>query len=111
LDGEQTVIGGLYSTDETFSRRGIPILKDLPWWVFGIRYLTGVTQTVMVQNELVILLQAKLVDPLRARNDRPFDTNLLEKRRQEVLESLRGLDENAPNEVEFESYFKEKSNK
>lgn len=109
LDGEQTIIGGLYSTDETISRRGIPILKDLPWWVFGIRYLTGVTQTVAVQNELVILLQAKLVNTLRVRNMRPFEQNLLEKRRQEVLESLRGLDENAPNEVEFESYFKEKS--
>lgn len=109
LDGEQTVIGGLYSTDETISRRGIPILKDLPGWFFGIRYLTGVTQTTVVQTELVILLQAKLVNPLRARNMRDFETNLLEKRRREVLESLRGLDENAPNEVEFESYFKEKS--
>ncbi len=30
LDGEQTVIGGLYSTEESVSRRGIPILMDIP---------------------------------------------------------------------------------
>src|SRR5690606_18122571 len=30
LDGEQTVIGGLYTTEEVVSRRGIPVLKDLP---------------------------------------------------------------------------------
>ncbi len=109
LDGEQTIIGGLYSTDEAVTRRGIPFLKDLPGWFFGIRYLTGVTQKTLIQRELLILLQAKLVDPLRARNERPFEENLLEKRRQEVLENLRGLDENAPNEVKFEQYFKEKS--
>jgi len=41
FDGEETVIGGLYDTEETSVRVGIPILKDLPWWVFGIKYLTG----------------------------------------------------------------------
>ncbi|WP_369407484.1 hypothetical protein [Rhodothermus marinus] len=30
LDGEQTIIGGLYSTRESISRKGIPFLKDLP---------------------------------------------------------------------------------
>ncbi len=109
LNGEQTIIGGLYSTDEAVTRRGIPFLKDLPGWFFGIRYLTGVTQKTLIQRELLILLQARLVDPLRARSGRPLDGNLLEKRRQEVLESLRGLDENAPNEVKFEQYFKENS--
>ena len=89
LNGEQTIIGGLYSTEEAITRRGIPFLKDLPGWFFGIRYLTGVTQKILIQRELVILLQASLVDPLRARNGRPFETNLLEKRRQEIRETLR----------------------
>ncbi len=33
LDGEETVIGGLYINEETIARTGIPFLKDLPWWV------------------------------------------------------------------------------
>ncbi len=92
LDGEQTIIGGLYSTDEAVTRRGIPFLKDLPGWFFGIRYLTGVTQKTLIQRELLILLQARLVDPLRMRAGRPFEDNLLEKRRRKVIEVLQRLD-------------------
>jgi Flp pilus assembly secretin CpaC len=77
LDGEQTIIGGLYSTVESTRRRGIPLLKDLPGWFFGIRYLTGMTQTTLIQQELLIVLQARVVDPLRARADRPFEDDLL----------------------------------
>src|SRR5690606_34834666 len=36
LNREQTIIGGLYSTDESMERRGIPFLKDLPGWFFGL---------------------------------------------------------------------------
>ncbi|MFV1885600.1 MAG: type II secretion system protein GspD, partial [Balneola sp.] len=39
LDGEATSIAGLYRTEENQVRRGIPILKDLPPWFFGLRYL------------------------------------------------------------------------
>ncbi len=92
LNGEQTIIGGLYSTDEAVTRRGIPFLKDLPGWFFGIRYLTGVTQKTLIQRELLILLQARLVDPLRMRAGRPFEDNLLEKRRRKVIEVLQRLD-------------------
>ena len=41
LNGEETVIGGLYINEEVNVRRGIPILKDLPWWFFGLRYIFG----------------------------------------------------------------------
>lgn len=61
-DGEETVIAGLYDTDETRSRGGIPILKDLPWWVFGIRYLTGFYQYERKERELLILIKAEIVD-------------------------------------------------
>lgn len=101
LDGEQAIIGGLYTTDEVVDRKGIPFLKDLPGWFFGIRYLTGVTQRTMLQRELLILLQAKLVDPLRARTERPFPRQLLEQSRRDRRETLQVLDENAPNEVVY----------
>ncbi|HEY9165372.1 MAG TPA: type II and III secretion system protein [Candidatus Kryptonia bacterium] len=67
LDGEQTTIGGLYSTTVTIHREGIPVLKDLPWWVFGIRYLTGSDQVVDQKKELVILMKATIVPTLKER--------------------------------------------
>jgi len=77
LDGEETVIGGLFVNDETISRNGIPFLKDLPWWVFGIRYLTGYDQTTVLKKELVILLKTELVPTLRERFENPNSGNLL----------------------------------
>jgi type IV pilus assembly protein PilQ len=67
LDGEQTVIAGLYSEEKTQVRKGIPILKDLPWWVFGIKYLTGFESEDMIEKELVIIIKAKLVPTLSDR--------------------------------------------
>ncbi len=72
LDGEQTVIGGLYTTEEAISRSGIPILKDLP--LLGL--LFGVRRRTVLQRELLIVLQARLVDPLRMRASRPLPTNV-----------------------------------
>jgi len=59
---EETVIAGLFDTDETRVRSGVPILKDLPWWVFGIRYLTGYDNFEKKEREMVISLQAEIVD-------------------------------------------------
>jgi len=67
LNGEETIIGGLYINDETKVRRGIPFLKDLPWWVFGIRYLTGSDETIINKKELVILIKTELVPTLKER--------------------------------------------
>lgn len=67
-NGEETVIGGLYDTDETSSRSGIPILKDLPWWVFGIRYLTGYTKYEKKERELILLLKVDIVDDALSRS-------------------------------------------
>jgi len=61
-NGEETVIGGLFDTDETRLRAGIPLLKDLPWWFFGIRYITGYDRYEKKERELVITLQAEVVD-------------------------------------------------
>ena len=101
LDGEQTIIGGLYSTDESVERRGIPLLKDLPWWFFGLRYVFGTTVTSVTQNELLIVLQAEVVDPLQARAGRPFEEQLLEKRRHQIEESVRRVHEEAAGEIEY----------
>ena len=60
LDGEATVIAGLYRTEKADVRRGIPILKDLPAWFFGLRYLFGYESHDFQMRELVILIQASL---------------------------------------------------
>jgi len=60
LNGETTVIAGLYSTEKNEVRRGIPILKDLPPWFFGLRYLFGFTSEDDQMRELVILIEASI---------------------------------------------------
>jgi Flp pilus assembly secretin CpaC len=67
LDGEETIIGGLYNTESTTVRSGIPFLKDLPWYVFGLRYLFGYNKEQTTKKELVILLKADLVPTLQER--------------------------------------------
>ncbi len=69
LSGESTVIAGLYETEENEVRRGIPFLKDLPGWFFGLRYLFGYNSTEHSVQELVIVLQASLVPTLQERLD------------------------------------------
>ena len=82
------MIGGLYSTDESVSRRGIPILKDLPWWFFGLRYVFGYEQTTLNQKELLIVLQAEVLDPLIRRADLPMDKKQLDLRREKIRDVL-----------------------
>jgi type IV pilus assembly protein PilQ len=77
LNGEETAIGGLFLNEEAITRVGIPFLKDLPWWVFGIRYLTGYDQTITRKKELVILLKMELVPTLQERFENPQWENVL----------------------------------
>jgi type IV pilus assembly protein PilQ len=67
LDGEETIIGGLYNTETSSIRTGIPLLKDLPWYVFGLRYLFGYDKEQVTKKELIILLKADLVPTLQER--------------------------------------------
>ena len=84
LDGEETIIGGLYSTEPKTVRQGVPFLKDLPWYVFGLRYLFGYEKTEDVKKEVVILLKADLVPTLQERiAQRSKDENLINKWREE----------------------------
>ncbi|MCD6326058.1 type II and III secretion system protein [bacterium] len=66
-DGEDTAIAGLYSTDRNTQRKGVPFLKDLPWWVLGLRYVFGFDRVEKKDKELIILLKAELLDKLPAR--------------------------------------------
>jgi len=76
LNGEESILGGLFVNDQTITRNGIPFLKDLPWWVFGIRYLTGSDQTINRKKELVILLKTELLPTLKERLENPIKNPL-----------------------------------
>lgn len=92
--GEEQVIGGLYSTEETIVRSGIPFLKDLPWWVLGIRYLTGFNQKEHNVREMIIILKAEIVQPI---DDRKNESRSLKQRveehQQENKEVIQPLEE------------------
>lgn len=87
IDGEETVIAGLYSNEEKEIREGIPILKDLPWWVFGLRYLFGFNHTELIRKDLIILIKANLIPGLK---DRVVTReNLIEKKMKEFEEDTK----------------------
>lgn len=67
IDGEETVVGGLVTNELRHVRRGIPILKDLPWWVFGLKYVFGYEETQIDKKELIILLKANIVPSVEKR--------------------------------------------
>jgi type IV pilus assembly protein PilQ len=96
--GEMRAIGGLTSTDETVSRRGVPVLKDIPL----LKYLFSYKQTVVTQNEIVIVLRARLVDDMRTRIDRDLPRDLLRQEREDYRERLEVLDPALVPEVDAE---------
>jgi len=77
LDGEQTIIGGLYATEQSVEHRGVPILKDIPL----LGYLFGVRTRVTTERELIIILKTSLVDPLSTRLRQPRPRNLIQQER------------------------------
>ena len=77
LNGEETVIGGLFLNEQKTERIGIPFLKDLPWWVLGLRYLTGSDKITMTKKELVIVVKVDLVPTLKERLAFPNGENVI----------------------------------
>jgi general secretion pathway protein D len=67
LDGESTMVGGLYNREYKSVRKGVPYLKDLPWWVFGLRYLFGYDLKDGTDKELMVLLKASIIPDLKTR--------------------------------------------
>jgi type IV pilus assembly protein PilQ len=89
LDGEETIIGGLFVNEERVERSGIPILKDLPWWVFGIRYLTGSDVQVTAKKELIIVLKARLLPTLKERLvDKTTDSRIIDSKLQQYDQEI-----------------------
>ena len=66
-DGEETAIGGLYVNEVRKARSGVPLLKDLPKWFFGLRYLFGYDRREIIKRELVVLLRVNIVPSIRDR--------------------------------------------
>lgn len=97
LDGEQTVIGGLYSTEESVSRRGIPILMDIPL----LGYFFSIRSRSVIERELIIVLQTRLIDPLRERARRPFRQGLVPDERRDAEERIHRA------QPQLEEYFQE----
>ncbi|WP_103663902.1 type II secretion system protein GspD [Gracilimonas amylolytica] len=79
LNGESTYVAGLYRTEETTVRRGIPLLKDVPL----LKYIFGFNSKDYLENELIIIVQAELVEPVRTR----FDN--IRKSKRDVLNNTR----------------------
>ena len=99
MDGEATVIAGLYRTEQSEVRRGIPILKDLPPWLFGLRYLFGYNSKDYQMSELVIIVQASIEPTVPERYDRndylsKFD--LLKKERTRTKEEVLEYEKDSP---------------
>ncbi len=75
LNGEETAMAGLISNEQITVRKGVPILKDLPWWFFGLRYLFGFNSQQVTRKELVILIKAEIVPSLVNRLKSKVRTN------------------------------------
>lgn len=93
LDGQATVIAGLYRTERSQVRRGIPLLKDLPPWFFGLRYLFGYTSNDFLMRELVILLQVSIEPTIPERLNEGIITNKFESLRKQREQNRRDIEE------------------
>lgn len=88
LPGEETAVGGLFENQEINSRRGIPFLKDLPWWFLGLRYIFGYDQTENVRKEIIMLIKADLLPTLKERIQMEKSESVLRDERNKELEQL-----------------------
>jgi len=95
LNGEETAIAGLFSNEQANVRKGVPFLKDLPWWFFGLRYLFGYNSQMVTKKELIILIKAEIVPNLLSRlKSKILERNYLQERRKEFGQRVRELKKN-----------------
>ena len=85
LSGEMRAIGGLTSTDETTVRRGVPILRDIPILNFFFSY----KQRQVQQNEIIIVLRARVADDMRTRQGQDLPRALLQREREDAEARVR----------------------
>ena len=97
LPGEMRALGGLTSTDERFTRKGVPVLKDIPI----LNFLFSYKQKTIIDKELVIVLQARTVDPLRDRNSRSLPNDLIRRERADYRDRMDTLNPGAGDRVDL----------
>ncbi len=91
VDGEEVFLSGLYFNQESVVRTGVPFLKDLPWWFFGLRYLFGSDERRTLRRELAILMKAEIVPSLRERAAQKVRESALELQRRKFEQDLERL--------------------
>jgi type IV pilus assembly protein PilQ len=90
LNGEEGYVAGMYSNEEVTTRQGVPLLKDLPWWVFGLRYIFGYESKKTVKRELIVLLKAEILPSLEERAIKPQTVkNIIKESTQEMDKELK----------------------
>ncbi|HFE65604.1 MAG TPA: hypothetical protein ENK14_14485, partial [Caldithrix sp.] len=77
---------------ENNKREGVPLLKDLPWWFFGLRYVFGYETKNQIKNELLILIKAELLPTLRERFVKKLNSvrnlNLVREKKQQMKQQM-----------------------
>jgi type IV pilus assembly protein PilQ len=91
VDGEEVFLSGLYFNQESVVRTGVPFLKDLPWWFFGLRYIFGSDERRTLRRELAILMKAEIVPSLRERAAQKVRESALELQRRKFEQDLERL--------------------
>jgi len=103
LNGEETAIGGLFINQETTARIGIPLLKDLPWWFFGLKYLFGSDTQELVTKEVIILIKADILPSLKERIAKKKDNQALKSEMKVKSEEMKSyLNQSDKNEEKTE---------
>lgn len=95
LNGEETAMAGLFSNEFVSGRKGIPLLKDLPGWFFGLRYIFGYNYQQEVKKELIILIKAEIVPSLLNRlKSKANGKNSLQERKNEFDQRIKDFKKN-----------------
>ena len=84
LSGEMRAIGGLTSQEESYTRSGVPVLKDIPL----LKYLFSYKQKQVTKKELIVVLQARVVDDLRTRQAGDLPRSLIRQERDDFRERM-----------------------
>ena len=85
---------------EAIVRKGIPFLKDLPWWFLGLRYIFGYDQETVSQKEIILLIKADILPSLKERMSKPKDPTALKKAIENQLNEMEKLQEQSKKKQE-----------
>ncbi len=93
LDNEEVAIGGLFVNDESSVRRGVPFLKDLPWWFFGLRYIFGYDQVTVSTKEIIMLIKVNILPTLKERIELKKQQQILSDEWQQQVDEMQNYRE------------------